>query len=110
MLGNPICLYLCARLLFPDPIKNVDLEAHYYGAMRPVWVLLGIGNILSTTFRTLAFDVPLLAAHNLSSAILLVTVAVLWYTQNRSVHAYAVCAALILVIGDIVVWTGAIAS
>ena len=110
MLASPICLYLCARLLFPDPIKGGDLEVHYYDTMRPVWILLGIANIVSTTFRTLAFDVPLLVADNLTSLIILIAVAALWITQNRTVHACVVCLALILVIGDIVMWTGAIAS
>jgi len=110
MLAAPICLYLCARLLFPDPIKDCDLEVHYYDTMRPVWVLLGIGTLVSTTFRTLAFDAPLLVAENLTSLIILIGVAALWVVQHRAVHAFAVSLALILVIGDIAVWTGAIAS
>lgn len=109
-LGGPICLYLCARLLFPDPIKGGDLETHYYGAMRPIWLLLGIANILSTTFRPIAFDQPLLAADNATSFILLMGVAVLWSTQNRKVHAFLVCLALVLILGDIVAWSGLIAS
>ena len=110
MLGFPICLYLCASLLFPDPIEGGDLEAHYYDAMRPLWILLGIGIVLATTFRPMAFNVDMLVADNLTSLINLVVVAVLWTTHNRMVHACAVCFALITVIGDILIWTGAIAS
>lgn len=110
MLGGPVCLYLCARLLFPDPVGNSDLEDHYYGAMRPVWPLLALANILATTFRPLAFDQSLLAAHNLTSFILLAGVTVAWFSQNRTVHACAVCLALLLVLGDILVWAGVIVS
>ncbi len=110
MLGGPICLYLCARLLFPDPVENSDLETHYYSAMRPVWVLLGIAIILATTFRPLAFNQSLLAAHNLTSFLLLAGMAMAWISQNRTVHACAVSLAFLLVLGDILVWAGAIVS
>jgi hypothetical protein len=110
MLGGPVCLYLCARLLFPDPVENSDLEDHYYGAMRPVWFLLVIANVAATTFRPLAFDQSLLAAHNLTSFILLAGLTIAWVSQNRTFHACAVCLALLLVLGDILLWAGVIVS
>ena len=109
-LGAPICLYLCAKLLFPDETGAVDFEKHYYGDMRPVWLLLGLANILATTFRPIAFEESLVSVDNATSLIFLIAVPLLWLSQNRIAHALAVSVALVLVLGDIVIWTGEIES
>ena len=110
LLGAPICFYLCARLAFPDPVEGADLEVHYHGAMRPVWILLAIANILATTLRPIAFDDTLLSTGNLASLILLGASALLWLTQHRIVHAVVLSGALLVMLADILIWSSVLQS
>ena len=87
-------------------MEEVDFNVYYYDARRPVWVLLGSAVMLATTFRPIAFDRPLLVPDNRTSLANLFAVPVLWKTKNRTDHAVAVSLAMVLVLGDIVVWSG----
>ncbi|MEQ8264156.1 hypothetical protein [Pseudohaliea sp.] len=110
VLGAPVCLYLCARLLLPENLEGEDIEGYYYSEMRPIWLLLFIGVCLSTTLRPIVFDGKLLAADNLQSLIILVALPLLWASSNRVLHSFCVSLALLLVLGDIVIFAGDIAN
>ena len=102
MLTGPMGLFLIAHLLFPASMRDADLEAYYYGALRPVWWLALVTIVLATVFRPLVFGMDLLVPDHLSSLVGAVVFTALGMTQRRLVHAVLVPVFFAAVIADVV--------
>ena len=105
MLVGPICLFLMAHLIFPEVGQEADLEAYYYGPMRPLWALGALAIVGSTSFRPVVFGDPLLAWDNATSLLGLVVFAVLLSTSRRMTHAIVVPVILVSLLYDVLRWS-----
>ncbi len=108
MIAAPVCLFLMAHLVFPDPMDGADLEQYYYGEMRPIWALGAVAVVASTLFRPLVFGQVLFSASNATSFIGLLGFAALFASKRRSVHAVLVPSLVALLIVDILWWSAVI--
>ena len=100
MLGSPICLYLMAYILFPEPDEAAGLDDYYFERARLLWPLGALTVIVGTLFRPIAFDVPLWVVDNLSSIPVLAVCAILTFTRNRLTHRILVPVVLASVLWD----------
>ena len=100
MLGSPICLYLMAYILFPEPDEHASLDDYYLERARLLWPLAGLTVIVGTLFRPLAFGDPLWVIDNASGIPILVVCAVLMVARNRMVHYVLVPVVLASVLLD----------
>ena len=100
MLGSPICLYLMAYILFPEPNEQSGLDDYYFERARILWPLGALTVILGTLFRPVAFGMPLWVTDNLSGIPILVVCAVLTLTRNRIIHRVLVPVVLASVLWD----------
>jgi len=105
MLVGPICLFLIAHLLFPEVTQAADVEAYYFGPMRPVWVLAVVAIVGSTCFRPIVFGEALIAFHNATSLLGLVVFIVLLFSSRRMTHAIIVPLVLVSLLYDVLRWT-----
>ena len=100
MLGSPICLYLMAYILFPEPGEVAELDDYYFERARLLWPLGALTVIVGTLFRPIAFDVPLWVVDNLSGIPVLAVCAILTFTRNRLTHQILVPVVLAFVLWD----------
>ena len=100
MLGSPICLYLMAYILFPEPDEAAGLDDYYFERARLLWPLGALTVIVGTLFRPIAFDVPLWVVDNLSGIPVLAVCAILTFTRNRLTHRILVPVVLASVLWD----------
>ena len=101
-LGELVCLFLIAHLLFPEHVRGADLRAYYYGEMRSVW-WLGIATILlAMTFWSVAVGHRVFVADNLSTWVGLGSFIVLAMSKRPLLHAVLVPLFLVLAIWDVV--------
>ena len=100
MLGSPICLYLMAYILFPEPDEVSGLDDYYFEHARLLWPLGALTVIVGTLFRPIAFDVPLWVVDNLSGIPVLAVCAILTFTRNRLTHRILVPVVLASVLWD----------
>ena len=105
MLAAPVCLFLMAHLVFPEPVDGADFEEYYYGEMRPIWGLGLVTVVASTSFRPLVFGNNLFSADNATSLIAILVLFVLLTSTRRSVHSTLVPLLLLSVLVDILVWS-----
>lgn len=100
MLGSPICLYLMAYILFPEPNERAGLDDYYLERARLLWPLAGLTVIVGTLFRPLAFGDPLWVIDNVSGIPILVVCAVLMVSRRKIVHYILVPLVLASVVLD----------
>jgi hypothetical protein len=100
MLGSPICLYLMAYILFPEPDEHIALDQYYFKRARLLWPLGGLTVIVGTLFRPVAFGDPLLVADHATGIPILVICAILTLTKNRIAHRILVPVVLAAVLLD----------
>ena len=105
MLMGPLGLFLIAHLLFPDPVRDVDLRKYYHNEMRPAWWLAVITVIGATAFRPLAIGDDLLDMDNLASVVLLGMFVVLALNQRPVIHFLLVPLFLAALLLDIAQYT-----
>ena len=55
MLGSPICLYLIAHIIFPEPSEQPNLGDHYMDRAALCWPIAGLTVVVGTIFRPVAF-------------------------------------------------------
>lgn len=104
MLGAPVCFYLVAHVLFPQPIRDTDLRNYYYSEMKPVWLLLCLAVILGTAFRPLVFGDPLVTGSNAQSLVVLIGCGILYASNRPILHAIINPALFVTVIADITLY------
>ena len=105
MLGGPICLYLIAHLLFPEPGETTNYREYYFGPMRPVWWLAAIAVVISTTWRPLIFGTTLISTANATSIVLFAGFITLAFVKRETPHAIIVPLFLLLLLIDIFQWS-----
>jgi hypothetical protein len=108
MLGGPIGIYLISHLLYPAEIEDTDFDVHYYDNARVIAGLGVITVILAALFRPLSFGDPMLVVGNIPTAILLVAFLIATLTNNRKVHQFILPALLVLILFDIIWFSGRI--
>jgi hypothetical protein len=109
MLGGPICLFLMAHLLFPEPVQGANLREYYYDAMRPIWWLAVLAVLLATLFRPLVLKHDLLTVDNATSFIAFIGFVVLAISPNKVLHALLVPILFITILLDVLLLTFSIA-
>jgi hypothetical protein len=105
MLAGPVCLFLIAHLLFPEPVEGSNFRHYYHGAMRPIWWLGAIAVVMATAFRPLVFGQPLFLADNATSFLLFLGFIILARSKRETLHAVLVPVFLLLILVDILQWT-----
>ena len=100
MLGSPICLYLMAYVLFPEPNEHDELDEYYLSRAQMIWPLAGLTVIIGTLFRPLAFGDALWDVDNASGIPILLVCAVLAISRHRVVHGILVPIVLASVLLD----------
>ncbi len=86
MLGSPICLYLIARILFPEPGDATSLGDYYLEKAPLLWPLAGLTVTVSTIFRPVAFHYPLWTIDNASAIPVLAICTLLTVTRIKWIH------------------------
>ena len=104
MLSGPVCLFLIAHLLFPEPMQGANFREYYHGAMRPIWWLATFAVVLATLFRPLIFGSDLVSPDNATSFLLFFGFIVLAISRRAVLHAILVPVILLLVLLDIFQW------
>jgi hypothetical protein len=104
MLIAPICLFMISHLLFPDAMAEADVEDHYYGPMRPVWVLGLVAIVGSTSFGPIVFGRSLFTLDNATSFLGIIVFTVLLFTSRRRAHAITLPLVLAALIYDVLWW------
>ena len=104
MLTAPVCLFLIAHLLFPEPVDGADFQEYYYREMRPIWLLGVVAVVASTSCRPLFFDETLFSADNATSFLGFVGFVMLFTSKRRKLHATFISLLLILLLLDILRW------
>jgi hypothetical protein len=110
MLAAPVCLFLSAHLVFPEPVEGKVLRDYYYEEMRPIWILGALAVVASTSFRPLIFGDALFSPDNATSFIGLAGFVTLFVSKRRAFHAIFLPVLLILLLADIFFWTPVIAG
>lgn len=105
MLIGPVCLFLIAHLLFPEPVAGANLREYYYGPMRPVWWLGAVTVVAATSFRPLVFGQSLLSADNATSFLGFFGFVILINTKRERVHSILLPLFLLALLWDIVYWS-----
>ena len=105
LLMAPICLFMISHLLFPDPTTEVDIEAYYYGSMRPIWALGIFAIVGSTSFRPIVFGGTIFTLNNATSFLGLIAFAALMYTSRRRIHEFTLPIVLTALLYDVLWWT-----
>jgi len=101
MVSGPVGLFLIAHLLYPEPMRGVDIREYYYGVMRPVWWLGVFTVVFSTVFRPLIFGHDLYTLDNASSLLFLVGFIVLAISRRPILHASVVPVFLAVILLDV---------
>ena len=86
MLSSPVALLLIAHILYPANTSDTDLEDHYFGRARLLWLVACFTVIAGVMFRPLAFGMELFAVDNLSALPTLGICVLLSYSSVRKVH------------------------
>lgn len=110
MLIAPICLFMISHLLFPDAMPEVDVEAYYYGPMRPVWALGLFAIVGSTSFSPIVFGKFLFSLDNATSFLGIIAFTVLLFTSRRRIHAFTLPLVLAALIYDVLWWAPVISQ
>jgi hypothetical protein len=105
MLGGPICSFLIAHLLFPEPVPGANIREYYYGAMRPIWWLAFLAVLFATLFRPLVLKYDLFTVDNATSFIAFIGFIVLAISPNRVLHALLVPILLLTTLLDVLLIT-----
>ncbi len=100
MLGSPICLYLMAYILFPEPDDDTALDQYYFQRAGLLWPLAGLTVIVGTLFRPIAFGDSLWVVDHASGIPILVVCAILTLTRKPVVHRILVPVVLASVLLD----------
>lgn len=90
LLASPIFLFIITHLLFPQDIEGGDLELHYFQQSRLIWGIGTMTVIVSTSFRPLAFDMPVLHLDNFAAIVLLILFAMLASIKRKWFHIIVV--------------------
>ena len=110
LLGAPVCLFLMAHLVFPEPVEKADFEDYYYQQMRPIWILGAVAVTASTAFRPLVFGQPLFTASNATSFLGLIGFFVLYTSTRRLTHGILIPLLVVLLLLDILLWSPVIGA
>ena len=110
LMAAPVCLFLMAHLVFPEPVEDTKLEDYYYGEMRPIWILGAVAVTASTLFRPIIFGSTLFSASNATSFLALVAFAFLYRSSRRSLHGLLMPIFLLLLLADILWWSRVIGA
>ena len=105
MLTAPVCLFLTAHLVFPDPVHGKPLRDYYYEEMRPIWLLGALAVVASTSFRPLIFGDALISPDNATSFVGLAGFVTLFVSNRRVFHATLLPILLLLLLADIFFWS-----
>lgn len=108
MLGSPICLYLIAHIIFPDPDQTSDLGDYYFQRAPLCWPLAGLTVIVGTIFRPIAFGEPMWTLDNASAIPILSVCVLLTVTKIRWIHGLLVPLVLASVLLDVLTFSHSI--
>ncbi len=104
MLTAPIGLFLIAHIVFPENIKDSDLQEHYFKNSRKMWGIASIIVLVATSFRPIAFGHSLLDWDNLASLILFIMFIILSISNNKKLNEIFVPIFLVAIVADIFIF------
>ena len=81
-----LCLHLIAHIMFPDAASGGTLEEHYFRQRRLIWSLVIVAILVGSSYRTIAFGMPMFVVDNLSGIPQLLMALVLLVSDKALLH------------------------